>query len=95
MRTALYIGSGLALSLSMASGALALSSQTSSQPIEFFRGVGDNGSHYGQVIGTSSATAAPVQTHTPAPAPNVKKTSQPIEFFRGVGDNGSHYGAIN
>jgi hypothetical protein len=96
MRNAFRLGVGLVLSLSSTSVAFALPTQKSSQPIEFFRGVGDNGSHYGQTTDTTSATrAAPGQARAPAPAPIAKQTSQPIEFFRGVGDNGSHYGAAN
>jgi hypothetical protein len=96
MRNAISLAVGFALTLSSTLTAVALSSQKSSQPIEFFRGVGDNGSHYDQTVGTSGAST-PAATPAPAPtrAPALNKTSQPIEFFRGVGDNGSHYGATN
>jgi hypothetical protein len=96
MRNLICLSAGFALTLSLTSAAVALPNQKNSQPIEFFRGVGDNGSHYGQATGTSGGSAP---TAVPAPAQSrataVHKTTQPIEFFRGVGDNGSHFGVTN
>jgi hypothetical protein len=88
MRIALTAALGVVSTLVLTSAAFAQTINRMPEPVESFRAVGDNGSHWGRTPDTASGTV--VVTPAPRPLAQHRKIPEPIESYRAVGDNGSH-----
>jgi hypothetical protein len=92
MRMTLTAAFGVASALVLSSAAFAQTVNRMPEPVESFRAVGDNGSHWGRTPDTT--TGKVVVAPAPRPLAQHKKITQPIESFRAVGDNGTHSDAM-
>ena len=90
MRMSFCLAIGTLSAVLVSSVAFAQTAKKNPEPIEFFRAVGDNGSHYGSTPDTAPGGVVTAQTPAPPPASSGHKIKEPIEFYRAVGDNGSH-----